>query len=314
MTTPTLRDRVLGEIPNYTDTKATLDRISVWLNELHNVTPVSKMDLERTMSEEVKRAALYGEERPTGFAHRLTENFTAIEDKNADVRLFTTVRTDLRAELDALSDRGLGYAFPRLRSELDDVLGEVRDIAPALEGVTGAEDAMRSGVADQWLALDSLITRYDEIRDVHWHLVEVGYRPLLYAANPEAWLESGQTTDHIETEPIWLYRRRNALRLEQIGGADTLISDHVAWIKSTPRPAERAQGEAPLSIWPETVTKQQHLVSLAVGGKVWLPDAETIVAVYSSATQATATFDDLGSATGAAKARQRHADLIAAAR
>lgn len=314
MTTPTLRDRVLGAIPNYTDTHTTLDRISGWLDELREVTPVSRLHLERTMTEEVKSAALRGEQRPTGFARRQSENFTAIEDKNADVRLFVIVRDDLRAELTSITEHGLRHAFTRLQGELDDVLGEVRDTSAALEGVTGAEDAMRSGLTEKWLALDSLIARYDEIREVHWHLVESGHRSLLNVANPEAWLESGQTTDHIETEPIWLYRRRNALRLEQIGGADALISDHVAWIKSTPRPAERAHGEAPLSIWPETVTKQQHLVSLAIGGKVWLPDAETIVAVYSSATQATAPFDDLGSATGAAKARQRHADLIAAAR
>ncbi|WP_206499111.1 hypothetical protein [Rhodococcus sp. KRD175] len=294
-----LIDRAYAAIDGYAEATEAVKTAENWVAGLS--LPPSRDVLERELHIETVAAARRGDPMPDVIA-RLQQYANSSAYVVDQRRIAAAVVADLRAEVEQVTKAGINSAYAVLRDELDDILADVRGSADALRNVHSADDAIRAGVTEQWQSVDSLISRYEELRSAHWKLVQTEgvelQRSIFYAC--------GLLADHLEHEPVWVARRSSsAAHTTQAPFAQA----HREWLRSA-RTIGALSPDGRAALWPAEVEPSTWLLHIATHAQPWVPNAQTILDVHRAATEATIAVDDGMWLRSATAARAHHAELV----
>lgn len=236
--------------------------------------------VESEVAEKVRELLLAGEPIPADIAAPVLEARLADTLAQARADVITRVLESAASVVSyAEGDEGIEDALSYLRTELDRVLADVRDLAPTFAGVRSAADILDDEDARKdWRILEKLAAEYDEIRTTHLSL----FRRAWKSEQPDETLrtsefeEYGLYADFLDHSREWLKERRAA-------SANSRPGPFRDWLTPTRRdsPLEGVrQLDAPLRI-----------LAIVQHSTPWLPNTSQFAAARTAARGAVRAID-----------------------
>lgn len=214
--------------------------------------------------------------------------------------LKTSLKT-LQGRRQTLLAEGADAALAYLSTELDALMGEVRDACKVLVNITTPEQVLNAdnpAITSAWKNRQELIARYTEIREAHSTLTKPG----MVRGEEFKIAAVGHIRNSLEQSSYWLTRRADSVSSRSANDTLAGVRNFDTWLgnggtapfkhSTSAIPSTDSNGN-PVGPW-------EYLVWLATKAEPWVPSASQMNEAFNAAQRAVAT-------TGYAKYRAQEA-------